>query len=99
MNTLAILENEGTLFELNQKLKALAHPTRLKIIFALAKKARTVHEITVHTNFSQSNTSQQLTQLYNSNILYRYKVKNCVYYSLKDKRILEVLKYLMIEKT
>ncbi len=95
MNPCSTLENEGDIFEFNQKIKALAHPNRIKIIFVLAKKELTVYEISKRTKLTQSNTSQQLSILYTANLVTRNKIKNSVYYSIKDLRVLDLFNYLI----
>jgi len=72
-------------------LKALAHPTRLKIINLLMEQELTVQELEKSLNTSQSNTSQHLGIMKDKKILISRKEANLVYYKIADKRLIEML--------
>jgi ArsR family transcriptional regulator len=73
-------------------LKAMAHPIRLKIILFLADSEKSVGEIEESVGSSQSNISQHLGIMRDKNILISRKDRNQIFYSLKDTRILPLLK-------
>ncbi|MGA1844726.1 MAG: ArsR/SmtB family transcription factor [bacterium] len=73
-------------------LKAMAHPLRLNIILFLDNQERSVGEIENSVGSSQSNISQHLGIMRDKNILVSRKEGNQIFYSLKDNRILPLLK-------
>ena len=73
-------------------LKAMAHPLRLKIILFLDNQERSVGEIENCVGSSQSNISQHLGIMRDKHILVSRKEGNQIFYSLKDNRILPLLK-------
>ncbi|MGA1795592.1 MAG: ArsR/SmtB family transcription factor [bacterium] len=73
-------------------LKAMAHPLRLNIILFLDNQERSVGEIESYVGSSQSNISQHLGIMRDKNILVSRKEGNQIFYSLKDNRILPLLK-------
>jgi len=73
-------------------LKAMAHPLRLKIILFLDNQERSVGEIETCVGSSQSNISQHLGIMRDKHILISRKEGNQIFYSLKDGRILPLLK-------
>jgi len=73
-------------------LKAMAHPLRLKIILFLDNQERSVGEIESCVGSSQSNISQHLGIMRDKHILISRKEGNQIFYSLKDNRILPLLK-------
>lgn len=79
-------------------LKALAHPTRLDIIYALKDiESRCVCEIQdleMLKGVSQSNLSQHLKVLRDSELVVTKKVGGWVHYSIKNPEIFEVLEKL-----
>lgn len=75
-------------------LKALAHPTRLGILYLLRDGERTVCELQTSLECTQSNISQHLGIMRERNILRTRKESNQVYYAVKNKgmfRLLDVL--------
>lgn len=75
-------------------LKALADETRLKIIKFLLKGEKCVCEIFPHVRKTQSTVSIHLNNLEKTGILKSRKQGKKVFYSIKDKRILEIFKIL-----
>lgn len=84
--------NDEALNKASECLKALAHPTRIAIIKALANDELCVSEILEHTGSSQSNISQHLTLMKNKNILVCYKKDNHVFYKVRDNRVFDLVK-------
>lgn len=75
-----------------QILKALAHPLRLDIIkLLILNENLCVCKIQEAFNIGQSNLSQHLKILKDAEILNSKKDGGWVYYSLKNKKITEIL--------
>lgn len=72
--------------------KALAHPIRLKIVKTLYEKELCVCELNDDVEFSQSNLSQHLKILKDSNILVQRKEGLKVFYSIKNKLVKNLIK-------
>jgi len=72
-------------------LKALAQPTRLKIIEFLRDGERCVCEIFPAIGEEQSNTSRHLVLMLNNGILSRRKEGLKIYYAIKHPEILEIV--------
>lgn len=82
-----ILEMKSNFF------KALAHPTRVRILELLAQGGETcVCEIIEDLGLEQSNVSQHLAILRKQNIIISNKVGPKVLYRIKHREVLEVLK-------
>ena len=75
-------------------LKALADETRLNIIKFLLKGEKCVCEIFPHVRKTQSTVSIHLNNLEKTGILKSRKQGKKVFYSIKDKRVLEIFKIL-----
>lgn len=74
-----------------QSIKAMAHPLRLKILFALNDHEASVNDIASHVGTSQSNISQHLSMMRDKGLLSRRKVSNQVFYRIDDKRTLNLI--------
>lgn len=72
-------------------LKALAQPTRLKIIDFLKDGERCVCEIFPAIGEEQSNTSRHLNMMLSSGVLSRRKDGLKIYYAIKHPEILDVV--------
>ena len=72
-------------------LKALAQPTRLKIIDFLRDGERCVCEIFPAIGEEQSNTSRHLNMMLSAGVLSRRKDGLKIYYDIKHPGILEVI--------
>jgi len=72
-------------------LKALASPARLRIVNILARGERTVTELCERSGLKQSLVSQQLKQLRLSDVVQRRKDVPKVFYSLREKNVINVL--------
>ncbi|MBM3265179.1 MAG: winged helix-turn-helix transcriptional regulator [candidate division Zixibacteria bacterium] len=88
--------DEETNFETQAlMLKALAHPTRLRIVEILSKEAICVKHIGDLMDVPQATLSQHLSVLRNSGIVACCREGNRICYSIRDTRasyILETLK-------
>jgi len=72
-------------------LKALAQPTRLKIVDFLRDGERCVCEIFPAIGEEQSNTSRHLNLMVSSGVLFRRKEGVKIFYALKHPEILEIV--------
>lgn len=87
-----IIENDGDIIEISEKLKLLGNSTRLKIIFALKYGELCVCEISEIIELSIPATSQQLKMLRQANILKSRSEGKTIYYSLTNTKIPEMIK-------
>lgn len=72
-------------------LKALAQPTRLKIIDFLRDGERCVCEIFPAIKEEQSNTSRHLNMMLSAGVLSRRKDGLKIYYTIKHPELIEVI--------
>jgi DNA-binding transcriptional ArsR family regulator len=72
-------------------LKAVAHPTRLRIAELLQTREMTVGEIQESLGTSQSMTSQQLSLMKARGILKSRKAGKSVYYGVESPEVIQVL--------
>jgi ArsR family transcriptional regulator len=72
-------------------LKAIAQPTRLKILYFLKGGERCACEIIPKMKEDQSNISRHLTHMRDVGILESRKEGVSVYYKIKDKRVFGLL--------
>jgi ArsR family transcriptional regulator len=72
-------------------LKAIAQPTRLKILYFLKGGERCACEIIPKMKEDQSNISRHLTHMKDMGILESRKEGVSVYYKIKDKRVFTLL--------
>jgi len=82
-----ILPPDEDILALAETFKALADPTRTKIIFSLSKKELCVHDLASLLGMSVSAISHQLRVLRNMRLVKFHKQGKMVYYSLDDKHI------------
>jgi DNA-binding transcriptional ArsR family regulator len=71
--------------------KALAHPTRIRILEILVNGGRTVYELQEALTLEQATVSQQLAVLRNQGIVNAEKEGLAVRYSLRDPLVSELL--------
>lgn len=71
--------------------KALAHPTRIRIIELLQQGERSVGELVVDLELEQSNVSQQLGILRAKGVIESRRDGTTVRYRVKDPRVFELL--------
>jgi len=72
-------------------LKAIAHPTRLKILCTLNLQEMQVQSLVEEAGTSQSNISQHLALMKDCKILITRRVANRIYYRIRDPRLLELI--------
>ena len=86
---------EDDIYQAVRCLKALAHPTRLGILYLLREGEMTVHELQTHLGCTQSNISQHLGIMREREILTARKDSNQVFYGVKNQdmyRLLDLLR-------
>jgi ArsR family transcriptional regulator len=71
--------------------QALAHPTRIAIVEQLRDGELSAGTIIERLGIEQANASQHLSILRAKNILVNRKAGNQVFYSVRDRRIVEIL--------
>src|SRR5262245_5322933 len=71
--------------------KALAHPTRVKIVDLLRGPARTVSELQADLQIEPSSVSQQLAVLRAKHIVGARREGTSVYYSVRDPQVFVLL--------
>jgi DNA-binding transcriptional ArsR family regulator len=71
--------------------KALAHPTRIRILELLQSGEKSVSELQLELAVEGSTVSQQLAILRMKNVVETRKSGNLIYYRLRDPRISELL--------
>lgn len=76
--------------KLKNPLKALADPTRLKILLMLEGKPRTVSEIVHFFNLSQPTISRHLSVLKNVSLVQDKRAGQKVVYSLDTQKVQEI---------
>lgn len=84
-------EMEERAQEVSNLLKTLAHPERLKALCILAGGEQSVALLQQASSLSQSALSQHLAVLRKGDIIQMRKEAQCVFYSIKDPRILNLL--------
>ena len=87
--------NERLYSDLADYLKALAHPTRLRILKALLNGEMCVKSMWEELDLQQSNVSQHLTTLKSRGIISSRREGAKICYSLVDPRAKEVLQILL----
>ncbi|HDD53058.1 MAG TPA: ArsR family transcriptional regulator [Thermosulfidibacter takaii] len=87
--------NERLYSDLADYLKALAHPTRLRILKALLNGEMCVKSLWEELDLQQSNVSQHLTTLKSRGIISSRREGAKICYSLVDPRAKEVLQILL----
>ncbi|AXH12696.1 ArsR/SmtB family transcription factor [Halarcobacter bivalviorum] len=93
-----ILPSQETLVDISNVFKALADPTRAKILYALIDYEICVGEMTNLLQIPQSHVSHQLRILKKYGIVDFEKDKKMSFYFIKDEYIKELLKLILKEK-
>ncbi|UFH52584.1 metalloregulator ArsR/SmtB family transcription factor [Spirosoma sp. KNUC1025] len=78
-------------------LKAVAHPSRIRIVLALTQQASiNVSSLQQQLQLEQSLLSQHLTKLKDKKILISQRQGSEIYYSLADPTVVDVLQLMLI---
>ena len=80
------------IMETADRIKAMGHPLRLKMLCVMDDQERTVTDLINACGTSQSNISQHLSILRDAKIVSTRKHENLVYYRIRDPRTIELVK-------
>ncbi|WLR52877.1 metalloregulator ArsR/SmtB family transcription factor [Bacillus tianshenii] len=83
--------DEETLFIVSQTFKALADPTRIRILHLLSKQEYAVSEIAEQLSLLQSTVSHQLRFLKNLRLVKFRREGKSFYYAIDDDHVLNLL--------
>lgn len=83
--------NNGQITFISSIFKALADPTRLKILYLLAHKECSVGNIAEELTLSQSATSHQLSFLKSLKLVKSRRNGNSILYSCDDEHVISLL--------
>ncbi|UOQ46765.1 MULTISPECIES: ArsR/SmtB family transcription factor [Gracilibacillus] len=83
--------DEETLFLVSQTFKALADPTRIKILHLLFEGELSVSNIAEKLDLNQSNVSHQLRFLKNLRLVKYRRDGKTIYYSQDDEHVMRIL--------
>lgn len=72
-------------------LKGLAHEARLVIVMTLRSGEKGVNELSELTGYPQPTVSQHLSKMKERDLVAARREGNQIFYSIKDKRLLEFL--------
>lgn len=86
-----LIPSEAEIFKISLMLKVMSDSTRVKILFAIKNKPKSVNEIVEIVDATQSAVSHQLSILRGVNIVETEKVGNKVFYFLSDKKVSKML--------
>ena len=79
------------LFDTAELFKIFGDSTRIRILYSLYEKERSVNEIAELLNMNQSAISHQLRILKSSKLVKNRRDGKTVYYSLSDKHVVNII--------
>lgn len=85
------IKNEKSLYDAAELFKLFSDASRIRILYSLLNKEKSVSEIYNELNMNQSAVSHQLRLLKNSKLIKNRKEGKIVYYSLADKHVHNML--------
>lgn len=85
------IKSNNTLFDTADLFKMFSDSTRVRILYTLIDKEKSVSEIVNDLNMNQSAISHQLSLLKASKLIKNRKDGKIVYYSLADEHVLNIL--------
>jgi ArsR family transcriptional regulator, lead/cadmium/zinc/bismuth-responsive transcriptional repressor len=83
---------EKTFKSMAETFKVMSDKTRLKILYVLSKKELCVCDLSSAVNMSVSSVSHQLRILRHNKLVKYRKQGKCVYYSLDDDHVVQLIK-------
>ncbi|MBR5341490.1 MAG: helix-turn-helix transcriptional regulator [Erysipelotrichaceae bacterium] len=83
--------DENTLYDVAELFKNFSDSTRIRILYLLIDKERSVSEIAELLNMNQSAISHQLRLLKNSKLVRNRREGKTIYYSLADDHVLNII--------
>lgn len=84
------MNQENKYVQMADVLKALAHPTRLRIVEQLSRGEKCVQELHSVTGTDMSTVSRHLSILKNHEIIDSRRDRTFIYYRLKNKFVLDL---------
>lgn len=84
--------SEDTIDDVSSIFKALADPTRIRILYLLSEEECSVTHISEVLNLSQSAVSHQLSFLRNLRLVKNRRSANTMFYSCDDDHVISLLK-------
>ncbi|WP_018664707.1 autorepressor SdpR family transcription factor [Heyndrickxia acidiproducens] len=78
--------------------KALADPTRIKILELLKKRSMTAGEISEHFDMKKPSISHHLSILSNANLIYSEKKGQFIHYSINLTMLQEIMHWILVLK-
>lgn len=85
---------EPALLEVASRLRALGDPLRLRLVYLLREKEKTVSDLAREVDSSQPNVSRHLAQLHRAGMISRRQQGNQVYYRVSDTRVFRICRSL-----
>lgn len=85
------IKSETTLYETAELFKNFSDSTRIRILYSLLDKEKSVSEIVNELSMSQSAVSHQLRVLKSSKLVNNRKNGKTVFYSLADSHVYNIL--------
>ena len=83
--------NENTLYDVAELFKNFSDSTRIRILYSLISKERSVTEIAELLNMNQSAISHQLRILKNAKLIKNRRQGKTIYYSLDDDHVYNII--------
>lgn len=83
--------NENTLYDVAELFKNFSDSTRIRILYSLIPKERSVTEIAELLNMNQSAISHQLRILKNAKLIKNRRQGKTIYYSLDDDHVYNII--------
>lgn len=83
--------DENTLIDVAELFKYFSDSTRIRILYSLIEKERSVNEIAELLNMNQSAISHQLRILKNSKLIKNRRDGKTIYYSLDDDHVYNII--------
>ena len=83
--------SENTLYDVAELFKNFSDSTRIRILYCLLEKERSVNEIADLLGMNQSAISHQLRILKNSKLVKNRRDGKAIYYSLDDDHVFNII--------
>lgn len=83
--------DENLLFDVAELFKVFGDSTRIKILYCLFEKERSVNEIATTLNMNQSSVSHQLKILKTNHLIKNRREGKTIYYSLDDLHVYNII--------
>ncbi len=88
----AAIRPETHLITIVETFRVLAHPTRVRILYALLQQSLCVRDIAIVVGVSESAVSHQLRHLRDQRIVKTRREGNIIYYTLDDQHVAALLR-------